>query len=305
MQFKHLIVILLILVTSALNAQVTKIFTPVGPPGSTQQNQENNKEEKYEPKKPSYTLKRYFKSLAGRDSMRINHMWLGSIILPGTAQIYNREYWKLPIVYGSISGFMSAGYRSNLEYMNTGDTKYQTMRDLFYVGAALSYWGSMMDGVANYKYHKKVLPARASLYSTLLPGLGQAYNGDYWKIPIFYGGFITCGYFIYSNQNQYLRYKDLYNWASQPGSDYNGKYSVETLKWYRDTYRRYRDYSIIAGALVYVLNIVDANVFAHLQDFDVSDDLSMNIRPAMITPLNPQYAYNQSPSVGIKINLTF
>ena len=87
--------------------------------------------------------------------MRINHMWLGSIILPGTAQIYNREYWKLPIVYGSISGFMYAGYRSNLEYMNTGDTKYQTMRDLFYVGAALSYWGSMMDGVANYKYHKK------------------------------------------------------------------------------------------------------------------------------------------------------
>ncbi len=302
------ILLIALCLTAQLQAQFNRgTFTQVGPPGSVSQNnnqQKENGDKPYVPKPPSYTLKRYFKSLAGKDSMKVQHMWMGSLILPGTAQIYNRQYWKLPIVYGGMGALIYGGYKNNMEYLKSGDGKYRQRRDLFYVGAVLTYWGSIMDGVVNYKYFKKVLPARASLYSAMLPGLGQAYNGDYWKIPIFYGGFITCGYFIYSNQNQYKRYRNLYNWASQPNSDYDGKYSVETLKWYRDTYRRYRDYSVIAGALVYILNIVDANVFAHLQSFDVSDDLSINISPEVINPIAPQYAYT-NPSIGVKLNLTF
>jgi hypothetical protein len=140
--------------------------------------------------KEPYTLKRYFKSLAGKDSMDIARMWAGSLILPGSAQLYNKQYWKIPVLYGSAGALVWAGYNSNLKWLDSGDKEHKIARDLFYIGAALCHWGFVMDGVHNFKYHKRVLPARASLYSAMLPGLGQIYNGDYWKIPIFYGGFI-------------------------------------------------------------------------------------------------------------------
>jgi hypothetical protein len=232
-------------------------------------------------------------------------MWAGSIILPGSAQVYNREYWKLPVLYGGVASLLFTGYRNNLKYQETGDVKYKKNRDLFYLGAVITYWGGIVDGVANYKYHKDVLPARASLYSALLPGLGQAYNGTYWKIPIFYGGFITCGYFIYSNNLQYQRYRTLFNQASLPDSELTGRYNVETLKYFRDSYRRYRDYSILAGLAVYALNIIDANVFAHLQDFDISDDLSASFGPGVIMPLNYQFTNNLNPAFGIQMKLNF
>jgi hypothetical protein len=72
---------------------------------------------------------------------------------------------------------------------------------------------------------------------------------------------------------------------------------AETAKWYRDVYRRYRDYSIVATALFYVLQIIDANVFAYMHDFEVTDDLSMNIEPAVISPYN-EYAMRMTPSIG-------
>lgn len=302
-----LVLILLSLISFSLNAQFTGTFDPVRPPGSTTgQNQNPNAQiNDDEPVKPSYTFKRYFKSLLGKDSMKIDNMWLGSLILPGTAQIYNRQYWKIPIIYGGLGSFMYAGYQSNMKFQETGDTKFKTRRDLFYAGAALTYWSSVMDGLANYKYYKPVLPARASLYSAMLPGLGQAYNGDYWKIPIFYGGFIVTGFFIHENQSEYRRFNNLYNWASEENSTYDGQYSVSSLKWFKDTYRRYRDYSILSGALVYILNIVDANVFAHLRNFDISEDLSLNVNPAMIGTLNPSYAINVPQTFGLEVKLKF
>jgi Family of unknown function (DUF5683) len=66
-----------------------------------------------------------------------------------------------------------------------------------------------------------------------------------------------------------------------------------------------RDYSILAGVIVYALNIIDANVFAHLQDFDISDDLSASFSPALIEPLNYRFTNNATPAVGMSINLTF
>ncbi|MDD2419506.1 MAG: hypothetical protein EOM16_02760 [Bacteroidia bacterium] len=287
-------------------SQIQGQMRQIGPPGSqnTQQQQEEDSLYQGSTREP-YSLKRYFNSLAGKDSMNISRMWGGSFLLPGSAQLYNKQYWKIPVVYASIGGFMYAGYNNNLKWLDTGQDKYRQNRDLFYIGAALSYWGSVMDGVANFKYHKKVLPARASLYSAMLPGLGQVYNGDYWKIPIFYGGFIVTGYFISSNNTQFKRYKNLYYLSSDPeNSDYQN-INPETMKYYMDSYRRLRDYSILAGVLVYALNIIDANVFAHLQDFDVSDDLSASFAPGVVMPLNPNFAYNMNPAVGFRLNIKF
>lgn len=308
MKNRIFILILALLVTYSSKAQFSGgTLGQVGPPGSTSQqnNQTSTEEENSEPRPPAYTLKRYFKSLAGKDSLTISRMWAGSVILPGTAQIYNKDYWKLPVLYGGIAAFLYSGYKNNLKYLESGDTKYKTNRDLLYMGAVLTYWGGMLDGVASYKYRKDILPARASLYSALLPGLGQAYTGNYWKIPIFYGGFITCGYFIYSNNLQYNRYRDLFNEASKPGSTITGRYNVETLKYFKDSYRRYRDYSILSGIIVYALNIIDANVFAHLQDFDISDDLSASFGPGIIQPLNYQFTNNLNPAFGLQMKLNF
>lgn len=302
--------ILLILISLSSSAQFNNVFNQTGPPGYKNQ-QEQTKEQKQNEDSvftsvPSFTIKQYFSALLGKDTMKIGHMWIGSIILPGTAQIYNREYWKLPIIYGSIGAFAYGGYHNNMNFLRSGDLKFKSRRDLFYGGAFLAYWGSVMDGVISFKSDNKHLPGRASLFTAMVPGLGQAYNGDYWKIPIFYGGYIVTGYLIYSNNNEYLKYKNLYNQATTPGSEYSGNLSAPTLKYYRDTYRRLRDYSILSGALVYILNIVDANVFAYMKDFDVSDDLSMKMSPTFVDPIYPLLTKNESPrALGLKFQFTF
>ena len=306
MKQRLLFLLLFTLLSLQALAQVQGQMQQVRPPGAPGNQQQNTTDTNYVyNRKPTYTFKRYFNSLAGKDSMNITRMWAGSIIVPGTAQLYNKEYWKIPVIYGTIGAFTYAGYRNNTLWHETGDKKFKTTRDLCYLGAALSYWGSILDGVSNYKFYKDVLPARASLYSAMLPGLGQYYNGDYWKIPIIYGGFITVGYFISSNNSQFQRYKYMYYETSNPDSPLFGKYNAQTMKYYKDTYRRYRDYSILTGIAVYALNIIDANVFAHLQDFDISDDLSASFLPGVIMPVNPQLTYNIGPTVGLNLKLTF
>ena len=297
--------LLTLLCSTSLIAQFQGQMRQVGPPGSEQQQQQNQDTLYAGSTREPYSLKRYFKSLAGKDSMNIARMWGGSLLLPGSAQLYNKEYWKIPLVYASIGGFMYAGYKNNLKWLDTHEDKYKSNRNLFYLGAALSFWGSVMDGVANFRYHQRVLPARASLYSAMLPGLGQVYNGDYWKIPIFYGGFIATGYFISSNNAQFKRYRNMYYQTSDPESENYQKFNPETMKYYMDSYRRFRDYSILAGMLVYALNIIDANVFAHFQDFDVSDDLSASFAPGMVLPINPGLACNINPAVGFRLNIKF
>lgn len=301
---KFVLIILLCLLSFSAKGQFLGTMKQTGPPGSTTETgKEQDTESKYRP--PEYSLKRYFRSLAGKDSVNLSRLWFGSMVLPGTAQIYNKDYWKLPVLYVGIGGFIYGGIHSNRQFQQTGEVRFKTQRNIFYTAAALTWWGGVLDGAASFKYHKDVLPARASIYSAMLPGLGQAYNGDYWKIPIIYGGFVLTGYFISSNNYSYRYYKDLHNQASTPGSGYNGSYSAETLKYYRDSYRRMRDYSILAGVIVYALNIIDANVFAHLQDFDISDDLSASFSPAVIEPLNYRFTNNATPAVGMSINLTF
>jgi hypothetical protein len=117
--------ILMLLCSATLFAQFQGQMRQVGPPGSEQQQQQQPQDSLYAGStREPYSLKRYFKSLAGKDSMNIARMWGGSLLLPGTAQLYNKEYWKIPVVYASIGGFMYAGYKSNLQWLDTHESSY-------------------------------------------------------------------------------------------------------------------------------------------------------------------------------------
>lgn len=124
-------------------------------------------------------------------------------------------------------------------------------------------------------------PRTATLRSALLPGLGQAYNEKYWKIPVIYGGLAASVYFIDRNGGSYRRYRQALIDRHDPNrtDPFEGIYTEQQLNSLKDTYRRWRDYSYIGLIAVYVLQVVDANVDAHLYDFDVGDDLSLRMRP--------------------------
>ncbi len=136
-------------------------------------------------------------------------------------------------------------------------------------------------------------PSKAALFSTLLPGLGQAYNKKYWKIPIVYGALGTLGFFAYSNHKEYITFRDALRarYDNDPNTNDNfPNINDQVLKAQRETYRRNRDFFIIIGVIAYSLNILDAYVDAHLKGFSVSDKLSFKPIPA----------YN-----GIQVGLTW
>ena len=284
-----------------------------------------------------FSFKEYFGGLAHKNNLKIGTMFAGSMVLPGTAQIYNKDYWKLPIVYGGIGAFAGTGgyylhkYKKSqkayeqwetarLDYeSNIGGTYPEPMPELdlrskktgtwLMVGAGLMYWGSLMDGVVSYQAEQYPHPGRATLYSLLMPGLGQIYNGELYKVPIYWGGLLVSVHFLTTNHTNYIRFKNIHNEATT-SSSYSGPINGETAKWYRDVYRRYRDYSIVATALVYFLQVIDANVFAYMHDFEVTDDISMNLEPTIIAPDNA-YAMSGSTlspghnAVGLRLGIRF
>jgi hypothetical protein len=257
-----------------------------------------------------FSFKEFFGGLSHKNNLKIGTMFAGSVIFPGTAQIYNRQYWKLPIVYGGIGALAGTGGYYLHKYNQSGktDLKAKTTGTWLMAGAGLIYWGSLMDGVVSYKSAKSPDPGRATLYSALLPGLGQIYNGEYFKVPIYWGCLMGATHFLVNNNTNYQRFRRIYNEAiTDP--NYSQSISGETAKWYRDEYRRYRDYSIVAVALFYILQVVDANVFAYMHDFEVSDDISMNLEPAVIAPDNAYAFHNtNNPSqnaVGLRLGIRF
>lgn len=139
--------------------------------------------------------------------------------------------------------------------------------------------------VANYKpLHS---PRKAAFYSAVLPGLGQIYNRQYWKVPVVYAALgVSAGFFI-GNIDLYHEYRDAYRMrvANRDNPDFKdpyARYQDGDLTYLRDAYRQYVDYSVLVFAAAYALNIVDATVFAHLRQFDISNDLSFRITPKMI-----------------------
>ena len=132
--------------------------------------------------------------------------------------------------------------------------------------------------VSTQKLQKEKSPKKAAIYSAVIPGAGQIYTEKYWKVPIIYGGLVTSAYFINDNNNQYKEYKDAALVSYETGEDQLG-YTYSELIILKDHYKRNREISYFSFVGVYILNIVDASVNAHLFNFDVSDDISLNIRP--------------------------
>ncbi len=145
-------------------------------------------------------------------------------------------------------------------------------------------------------------PNKAAWYSAAVPGLGQVYNKKYWKIPLVWGGIAGFAYFIDWNNDLYQFYRKnlLYETnGNQPGFKNETQLDAATLKNGRDQYRRMRDMMVIFGVIFYMLNIVDAHVDAHLIEFDVNQDLSVQIIPSI------QYTPNNSVSTGLTFSVKF
>ncbi len=244
-----------------------------------------------------FSFKEYFAGLGHRQPIKIGTMFAGSLVCIGGEQIYNRQYWKLPIVYSAIAGPLGAGI-----YLNT-QGRHEAAKYCF-IGAGVAYWATLMDGVVSYRTDKYPLPGKATLYSLLLPGLGQAYNGEFWKIPIYVGGLGAAYYFYDSNNINYQRYRRIYKEATNKEVQYTGPITAEQALYYRDVFRRYRDYSVLAIALVYLLQVIDANVFSYMHDFEIVDDMAMSVKPSVIMP-DTQLAFNPSPAFGISVGFKF
>jgi uncharacterized protein DUF5683 len=144
-------------------------------------------------------------------------------------------------------------------------------------------------------------PTKATILSAVLPGAGQVYNKKYWKVPVLYAGFATLGYFIKFNNDEYKTFKEAFIFRvdgdESTTDDYVGIYSDQDLERLKDFYRRNRDLSIVGISLLYILNIIDANVDAHLFYFNVSDELTMNWQPGIINTTG-----NMNPGISIAIN---
>jgi len=160
--------------------------------------------------------------------------------------------------------------------------------------------------------HKQQFPEpdKVAIRSVILPGWGQLTNKQYYKLPILYAGLATCVYFIDFNNKEYKTFKQAYIYRvdNDPntidvfdpvsGTDSDRYESPDQLKSFRDYYRRNLEFTIIITAGVYALNIVDAYVYAHLRDFDISDELTLNI----LSPNIYNFANVNFFTTGIVIN---
>jgi hypothetical protein len=134
-------------------------------------------------------------------------------------------------------------------------------------------------------------PRTAAIRSAILPGLGQIYNKKYWKLPIVYGALGGCAGVFFYNLNNYrdtrFAYRVKYNMRvnrtdSALFSQINPllkPLEEESLRYYRDQFRRDIDYSVLFFLILWGLNVVDATVDAHLKSFDVGPDLSFQLKP--------------------------
>ncbi len=190
------------------------------------------------------------------------------------------------------------------------------------------------DTIPAPKKEKPILirsPKKATLYAAICPGLGQIYNRKYWKLPLLYGGLGATLYGLNWNLKNYNKYKDayldfslFYEWKNRPEGSTLKKPTSERYKkvyaknfdyekssdnfdrWFKtqlqnrkDSFKHDRDLCYIILGAIYILNIVDASVDAHLSGFNVNDDLSINVIPTTT------YSYLSGNTVGISCQITF
>ena len=148
-------------------------------------------------------------------------------------------------------------------------------------------------------------PLRATMLSAALPGLGQAYNKKYYKIPVIYAGFGTLAYFVQFNNSRYQLWRKA--WVARVDGNPNTddgfpRHSTEALQRNMNYFRRNLEVTYILGAALYLLNVLDATVDAHLMDFDVGQELSLQIgtiSPAGHGPATSMF--NHTPGLSLRI----
>ena len=126
-------------------------------------------------------------------------------------------------------------------------------------------------------------PKKATLLSAVLPGAGQVYNNKAWKVPILYAGIMTDIYFIGYNNKRYQTFRTALFAFDDGDTSQFPSLNRESLVRNVDYWRQNRDLTILLLAAIYALNLIDANVDAHLSGFDISDDISMKIEPNVST----------------------
>ncbi|HMV09643.1 MAG TPA: DUF5683 domain-containing protein [Cyclobacteriaceae bacterium] len=134
-------------------------------------------------------------------------------------------------------------------------------------------------------YASRYDPRKAILFAAILPGLGQIYNKKYWKLPLVYGGFVGFGYGVNFYQSGYKEFKgalfDLLESGESTIKVRNITFNEQSLRTVVDRYRRQRDFFIILSAGMYLLQMIDAHVDAHLKEFDLNPNLHVKIQPTM------------------------
>lgn len=272
------------------------------------------------------------------DSMSLSKVCWVSAVLPGYGQIYNKQYWKLPLLYGTIGTGLALFINENQRYrpiknaydrltltntdrdaaidmIHTKMVRSNTRRQLYLGLTVASYVYFLGDVAVNYSTNDVSDVKKATTLACICPGAGQIYNKSYWKVPFVVGGFASMIYCIDWNNRGYQRFKKAYSlrmaYESDPtaypdGSpdEFKGRVASSTLKSYKDSYRRNRDLCIIITAGIYVLQIIDAHVDAHLKDYDISDDLSMNLEPLVDLSYIPSEGGNR-PVFGFNMSINF
>ena len=159
----------------------------------------------------------------------------------------------------------------------------------------------IVDDMQKIENEDPLRPAKAAFYSAVLPGLGQAYNKRYWKIPVVYVGMGALIHTYDQNHKNYLRYRNAYKRRIAGYNDdefQNLITSTDRLIDGQDFYKRIRDRSMLFILGFYFLNILDANIDAHLKQYNVNSDLT--VKPYFdVAPVGAQ------PVAGMRVALTF
>lgn len=151
------------------------------------------------------------------------------------------------------------------------------------------------------KLVKKKSPKKAAIMAALLPSAGHIYNGNkLWKLPIIYGGFGALTYSIVFNHGWYVDTRDAFNsWNGNPVTIQDQTFTAESqLKSFKDYYRRNRDLSYFAIAGLYALQILDANIDAHLLSFTVDEKKVISWSPSLLDS-------RQKPTFGLSLKMNF
>lgn len=142
----------------------------------------------------------------------------------------------------------------------------------------------------------------AAIFSAVIPGAGQAYNKQYWKMPLVYAAIGGLGYWAYNNNRQYKSYSNslraMYDDDPNTLSAFPS-YTADQIIVQKNQFKKSRDLALILCGVAYALNVIDANVSAHLKTFDVSDDLSLQFKPWY------NLGYQNHFQTGVSIKLTF